>query len=378
MSEHAAFSPSAAHRWMNCPGSWRLSQKFQNVPTINTAMGTLYHNMMEYILSDISRYTGHVLDKLFNSEHQIQGFDVKVDEEMIEAIKVGCDFLIPLIREAESCELHIEHQVKITDDCWGTVDVVLDVPGKPLRVIDWKYGTGHEITAYDNHQLAIYAIGARNKFRKSRGPVIAQIVQPRFSEPIKSWLITPSVLRAWSADVLVAIDRCKQTPEERIIDESACRWCPAMAVCPEQQKLATQVAQGEFDEAELAPPNELSDEQLLKVITHAKQVKAWINKVEEHGVKRYLESNPIPGTKVVRGRSKRKWKSTTTGTQLLELGVKNPAEVVEKLKGITEVEKEIGKGNINHLVETPKGRLVLALYGDKRPAIEQAAEEEFD
>ena len=44
---HALLSASGAYRWLNCPGSARLEDKFEDEPSVYAAEGTLAHEMAE-------------------------------------------------------------------------------------------------------------------------------------------------------------------------------------------------------------------------------------------------------------------------------------------------------------------------------------------
>lgn len=53
--------------------------------------------------------------------------------------------------------------------------------------------------------------------------------------------------------------------------------------------------------------------------------------------------------------------------ELKKLGVDDP--YAKKLKGITDIEKSIGKGKLDNLTEKPEGKPTLVSAEDKRPAI---------
>ncbi len=47
---HARLSPSAAERWMTCPGSVKLSEAIQDRESQYAAEGTAAHELAEHIL----------------------------------------------------------------------------------------------------------------------------------------------------------------------------------------------------------------------------------------------------------------------------------------------------------------------------------------
>ena len=48
MSAHALLSPSAAHRWLNCPRSARLEAELPEKVSVYAEEGTLAHSVCEF------------------------------------------------------------------------------------------------------------------------------------------------------------------------------------------------------------------------------------------------------------------------------------------------------------------------------------------
>ena len=82
---HSRFSPSAAKRWMACPGSIQLSESIPFVmdTTIPAATGTLVHHMVEMLLKErLENVT--LSDYWLDREEEIDGFNIKVTKQMID------------------------------------------------------------------------------------------------------------------------------------------------------------------------------------------------------------------------------------------------------------------------------------------------------
>jgi hypothetical protein len=53
MGRHALLSPSSSHRWLNCPPSLRLGQRYEDTTSSYAAEGTEAHTLCEYKLKTI-------------------------------------------------------------------------------------------------------------------------------------------------------------------------------------------------------------------------------------------------------------------------------------------------------------------------------------
>ncbi|EPY2286912.1 DUF2800 domain-containing protein, partial [Clostridium sporogenes] len=94
-----------------------------------------------------------------------------------------------------------------------------------------------------------------------------------------------------------------------------------------------------------------------------------------------LEGEEFDGFKVVEGRSNRKWADEEKiGKILLGQGFLEDIIYTKKLTGITNMEKAIGKKEVNKLlgdyIIKPQGKPTLATITDKRP-VYNSAEADF-
>ena len=148
MSAHAKFSPSAAHRWLRCPGSYDLTKDIPNTSSAAADEGTLAHEVLEHCLNNEVLPTEYYTDDATMAEY--------LDEV----------YLYVMMRKAELeatlfAELKVDPDVDGDGDCWGTADVVL-VGSGVVEIIDLKYGAGQFVSVVRNEQLELYALGALN------------------------------------------------------------------------------------------------------------------------------------------------------------------------------------------------------------------------
>ncbi|MFO3687648.1 DUF2800 domain-containing protein, partial [Staphylococcus pseudintermedius] len=132
------------------------------------------------------------------------------------------------------------------------------------------------------------------------------------------------------------------------------------------------------------PAHLLSDDEIAELLYKVPDIKKWADDLESYALEQMTEHDKnYDGWKLVEGRSKRVMTDTeAVKDKLIENGFK-PENITEtKLLSITNLEKKIGKKAFNEIagefISKPQGKLTLAKESDKRPAIKQSAEEDFD
>lgn len=240
--KHARLSPSASARWLQCPGSIKLTEDLKLVSESSYAAeeGSAAHEVAEWALKN-----GVPPDEVpFTTASN--GIDVT--DEMVEAVQeyvdaVQCDQMI------YGGELLVEQKVSlkyIHPDLSGTADAVL-IPDAdedaetPLIVYDYKHGAGIWVDVVENSQLMIYGLGALIRAENLKGrefhSIELVIVQPRCAsrggETTRRWRIDRHELMQWAVMVLEVGAKATDLPEPRFSPaEEACRWCPANDHCP--------------------------------------------------------------------------------------------------------------------------------------------------
>ena len=110
MSQHSLLGASAAHRWLNCPGSFKLSQAAPHRPSsIYAATGTLAHEFIEQQTKSqgFSRLPVGELGQTY----QRDGHSITVDRELIAGVNRMLDYLFDLAVSADWVD--IEFQVNL-------------------------------------------------------------------------------------------------------------------------------------------------------------------------------------------------------------------------------------------------------------------------
>jgi len=155
-----------------------------------------------------------------------------------------------------------------------------------------------------------------------------------------------------------------------------CKWCKVKAQCSTLAAANLKIARREFkdDKGKFKSPHLLTDQQLLDIYEKLDLLTDWASAVRSHMLKTAIDGKKWPGYKIVQGRSNRKWLNEDKVIKYLKDQSYDEDEFINrKLKGITDIEKLLGKdvfANVTRgLVEKPPGKPTFVPESDKRPAM---------
>lgn len=332
-------------------------------------------------------------------EHARPGWFMFVaDEKMIEGVQQTIDEIDRL--KAEMCEGTEIFSERFLDMSWldsrlgGTADVTLVEPFGRAELVDHKNGY-ILVEARDNDQLKQYAVGIAHEHSDCES-VTVTISQP--NAPHKEGLIRAET---FSIDELKLYEiRMKEAAEATSKPNALlragdwCLWCPAKTRCPAYDAMLLEEAQVDFSEDE--PPAQLPTPVSTAELAHKMEwvpvIEAWVGRIKAD-IQRELENgNEVPGWKLVRGRSKRRWLnpqetvikfmdelSFEQDDLYVEPKLKSPAQL-EKL-GIGKEQRKLVKAAVQELAFMPNGALAIAPLTDPREtasALDDAANEFAD
>ncbi len=158
MSKHAILSASGAHRWMNCTPSARLEQEFDDNSGEAAAEGTAAHALSEHKLRKALKMRSKKPVSPYDSDEMDNYTDGYVEFvlEVIEQAKQICSDPLILIEQRLDFS-------KYVPEGFGTGDCLIIADGT-LNIFDFKYGQGVLVSAEDNSQMKLYALGALDLF----------------------------------------------------------------------------------------------------------------------------------------------------------------------------------------------------------------------
>ena len=242
--EHALLSPSGAKRWMNCPASVAMSLAMSDYAnhgkTYNSAEsseGTAAHEISELLLRLRTEQDEQIKKKL-KEEAQIKIEQAKekgiYTKDFSDGLKIYGDYILNLIKEKSISAFEFEKKVdcsKYASDCWGTCDFCgYSEKDSTLYICDLKFGIGVQVSAFENPQLMIYALGAFETYKATK--ISMRIIQPRLSKIPSIYEITATDLREWGELVLKpAAERAMLPDADFSPSQETCQFCPARNRC---------------------------------------------------------------------------------------------------------------------------------------------------
>lgn len=369
--KHATLGASSAARWLACPGSPRLAATVPwQPPGPYAEEGTIAHALAEKCLVE-------------NWEKTSSFVAGPVSEEMAEAVQTYLDVVrADLAALSPLTKLVVEKKFSLSSlgrpDMFGTNDAMLLEPFGILRVYDYKHGRGVAVDAVNNPQMMYYAIGAVSDVVGVEDVELV-IVQPRAIHadgPVRRHRLSVSDLMRWGRDVLLPGAKATEPEDAPLSAGKHCRFCPALAVCPEQRKKAVVVAASVFAEKPkpLPTPSAMSNADIKSVLDNAEGVEAWFEAVRayaRHGLETGRVAAADIGHKLVAGRATRKWADEVKAEKWLSGILGDGAYAPKKILSPAQAEKAL-TGDAKKAVSTSTTETrgtQLAPLDDKRPAL---------
>lgn len=368
-SEHAVLSASSANRWLHCPPSVRLSEGYMDKASVFAMEGTSAHELCEYKLRSALG---------MEAENPTENLDF-YNTEMEECAEGYATYILELVEKAkETCSdpvIMVEQRVdfsRYVPEGFGTADCII-IADDILNIVDYKHGKGVEVSAENNPQMKLYALGALELFDclYDISKVQMTIFQPRLSN-VSVFVMNKADLLNWANDELTAKAELAFEGKGELCCGEWCKFCKAKSNCKERARVNMEMAQYEFRKSSL-----LTDEEVVKILSRIDELTSWASDVKNFALEQAVRGKQWPGWKVVEGRSNRKYTDEGAVAQVVKNAGYNPYD--ENIIGITNMTKMLGKEKFNELlgdfVERPQGKPTLVPEDDNRPEMNTAKED---
>lgn len=369
---HALLSASSAARWLACPPSAVAATAYENTSSEYAAAGTTAHEVAEMVASGSVRPgTGR------------DGFAPDVTQEMLDCAAGYRDYIQEQIRTPDAVQM-LERRVDFSayvPDGFGTCDCIV-IQGDTLTIIDYKYGKGVAVSAENNPQMRLYALGALNDYGIAYDVenVEMHIYQPRINN-ISTERLTVSALLEW-AEKIVKPTAAKAAKGKGDYSPGAhCRFCPHAGRCRALTRVCTEyvTTHGARTAVPVLAPHEVAE-----VLQMEPLVTLWLKRVRDQAMTTMLDGGEIPGHKIVEGRQgARRWTDEHRVAELLDTaGYTRDEYTTTTIFSPAGMDKALGKKKVEELlsgcIERAPGSPTIVPASDKRPPYDRVAEAQKD
>lgn len=356
MGKHSLLSPSASHRWLNCPPSARLTEDYPDTGSNYAAEGTLAHSIAE----------GKLRHRLGLSELPLICENTEMDEHTDGYV----NFVLEQMEGLHDPKVYVEQRVDCSlyvPECKGTCDALIISDGV-LHIIDLKYGRGVPVDAVGNDQLRIYALGALEMFccLYPISVIRVSVFQPRLNN-CSTWEVSRDDLEQWALETLKPIAEIAWNGGGDYAAGDHCQFCKAKAEYRERAEMNMALAAYDF----LDPPL-LANDEIAVLLGKIDRLVSWASDVKEYALTEALKGVGFDGWKIVEGRSNRKYTDESAVAGVVEAIGLDPYE--HKVLGITAMTGLLGKKRFEEtlggFIHKPPGKPVLVSEDDKRMALQ--------
>ncbi|MBQ9703122.1 MAG: DUF2800 domain-containing protein [Clostridia bacterium] len=397
-TEHALLSASSAHRWLACTAAPRFEEQFPNGTSDYAEEGSLAHSICELYAR---KHFTVMTNRKFNSELKKLQAKPHYSDEMLKTAEKYVDYLREKAMSYPTTP-YVTFEVKVdfsdyVPEGFGTCDCVM-IGGDTLHITDYKHGKGVEVSAEENPQMRLYALGALKMFAPVFGDSIKKvsmgICQPRITDDESEDGMTVEELREWGEGIKPRAKEAYDGPGTFCPGEH-CRFCKGKAQCraradqntafedfkdfaiegkaaPELQALSPETR------AVIGLPPMLSDAEIGELLVRAEGLVQWYKDLCDYATQNILNGKEIPGWKVVAGKSNRAFKDVEAAfSKVIEAGYDEALLYERKPITLTGVESLLGKAKFETLlkdcVHKPLGKPTLVPLSDKREPYSTAA-----
>ena len=340
-------------------------------------------------------------NRKFNSELKKLQAKPHYSDEMLKTAEKYVDYLREKAMSYPTTP-YVTFEVKVdfsdyVPEGFGTCDCVM-IGGDTLHITDYKHGKGVEVSAEENPQMRLYALGALKMFAPVFGDSIKKvsmgICQPRITDDESEDGMTVEELREWGEGIKPRAKEAYDGPGTFCPGEH-CRFCKGKAQCRARadQNTAFEDFKDFAIEGKAAPelqalnpetraviglPPMLSDAEIGELLVRAEGLVQWYKDLCDYATQNILNGKEIPGWKVVAGKSNRAFKDVEAAfSKVIEAGYDEALLYERKPITLTGVESLLGKAKFETLlkdcVHKPLGKPTLVPLSDKREPYSTAA-----
>lgn len=373
--DHALLSASGAHRWLLCTPSAMLEEQFPDTTSEAAREGTLAHELAELKVRNYFN-PADISKRKLNAQIKKMKENELWQDEMLGHTDTYIDYIRDVsIKLPSQPYVAVEKRLDLgayVPEGFGTADCIM-LQGEDLFVLDFKYGKGVPVSAEENPQMMLYALGAYKAycFLYPISRIHMSIIQPRLDN-ISEWECSLEELLKFGQYVSERAALAVKGEGDFCPGEKQCRFCRAKQQCRARADHNIRMA---FSPDKGKMPPLISSEEAGRYLLEGEDLEKWLKDLKEWALAECLAGKQVPGWKAVEGRGSRDWTDMDAAFEkLTKSGVTEEAMLWEK-KPLTlaQIEKLVGKKDfqdaVGEFVIKKPGKPALVKESDKREAI---------
>jgi hypothetical protein len=311
--EHALLRPSGAHRYLNCTPSARMEEDLPDEPSLESQQGTWAHELAStYLRRELGTPVSQSKQRNMIATLMADG---RYSLDLAGAAYDYADYVKRVIFDSDESnkKVWIEQRVEFADyapEGFGHADtIVWNSAAKTLHVCDFKAGAGLSVSAIDNPQLRLYALGALNLLDNSGARLLdtaenvdLHIVQPRMGISSLEKLTVADLIKWGQMIAPIAMDAYLGRGVTRVGEW--CQFCKARAVCRNYAPIT------ELDKLNAGLKwdfNSMTAEEIGSLAYYAKLAARWYNIAKKWIMYEFAHDRKVPGWRLKAGNNERVW-----------------------------------------------------------------------
>lgn len=386
MRAHARLSASGSSKWLACTPSLLLEEQFEEKSSIYADEGSIAHNVAElkatkYFLKGIGPKKFKAAMDVFEDELKKLAEVAKEQGQELDSFKQMDDYTEDYFDYIKTLSIGFEFNPYVAiekrvdfsayaEDGFGTADCIM-ITGSTIHVIDFKYGKGVSVSAENNSQMMLYALGAYSEysFLYDIQNVVMHIFQPRKTDGSSSFETDVKTLLEFG-ELVKEKSQMALKGEGEFNTGEHCRFCKVRQTCRARADANVRLA----GFTSLKPPL-ITNEEVGEYLKLTQDIISWAEDLKSYALAECLAGRDVAGWKAVEGRANRKIMNELEFAEVLITSGFNEAEIYKPkaLETLTYLEKLVGKKDFESLgkefIQKPPGKPTLVQASDKRTAI---------
>lgn len=355
-TDHALLSASSSHMWLKCTPSARLQQKQVSKTSVFADEGSAAHALAEHKLREFLKMP----TRKPVSEYDSPELDYYTDQY----VEYACELISEAYTRCKDPVVLIEQRLSYSHyapEGFGTGDLVIVSDGC-LDIADLKYGKGIWVSAEDNTQLKLYALGALAMFDflYDIEKVRLTICQPRLDN-FSTYELSVAELVEWAENELKPKAELAFKGAGEFAAGEHCRFCKVRATCRARAEWNLELAKMDFRE-----PAMLTDDEIAEVLNRSQELGKWVADITDYVYKEALAGRKKwKGYKLIQGKGRSRYTDEEKVAEtVLASGEFNESQIFTKnIIGITAMRQLLGKKRFEELlkclVHKPPGKPAL-------------------